>query len=250
MPIMHIRQLIREILLEDFESWKADATEHAPVYFGIQTSDMPNKERAQKPRDLKRMWNKHADHQFFSSLTKVHWLSAYLLGMQGRSPTKMIKDIVKASGKDELATMGYLPGTKLETSWGEFGVLISGRTTLAANDMDELLTGEHPGSYGPARKKWKSSGIPRRASSFHPDTAGMYILDRDSFQKSGQGVNELVVDNWKAVGFVIPKDINRAHTDLTVQDRRILKVMKDSKLPVYDNTMAPADLDVILADYQ
>jgi len=246
---MHIRQLIREILLEDFESWK-EAMKTGPAYIDIQTSDMPNKDRARQPREVKRTWNQHADHSFFDSLIKVHWLSEYLIGLRLKDPVKMIKSIVGTSGKDEISTMGYLANTMVKSGWGEYGVIISGRVTLAANDMDDLMTGEHPGSYAPARKKWKSSGLPRRPSSFQPYMASNYILDSDSFDEYEQDHNELVVDNWKATGFVVPYEINRAHSDLTARDRQILKAMKTIGLPIYDNKMAPVDLNIVLGDYQ
>jgi len=229
---MHIRQLIREILLEDFESWK-EAMKTGPAYIDIQTSDMPNKDRARQPREVKRTWNQHADHSFFDSLIKVHWLSGYLIDYQQKSPVGMIKSIVKATGKDEISTMGYLPGSRLYTSWGTYGVLIKGRTTLAANDMDSLMTGEHPRNYPPARKKWKSSGLPRRPSSFQPYMALNYILDRDSFDELETDHNELVIDNWKAVGFVIPDE---------GRNPRILASMKRSKLPIYDYSMNRVEL--------
>jgi hypothetical protein len=247
---MHIRQLIREILLEDYESWTDDTKKRGTTYYDVQTADMPSKERAKGPRDVKRMWNQHADHKFFDSLTKVHWLSQYLIDLQRKDPVKMIKSIVGASGKDEISTMGYLVNTMVKSGWGEYGVIISGRVTLAANDMDALLTGEHPGNYATARKKWKSSGLPRRASNFSPAMASNYILDSDSFDEYEQDHNELVVDNWKATGFVIPYEINRAHSDLTAGDRQILKAMKTIGLPTYDNKMGQVDLNIILADYQ
>ena len=227
---MHIRQFIREILLEDFESWKA-ATKNAGPYIDVQTSDMPNKDRARAPRNVKHTWNQHADHSFFDSLIKVHWLSGYLLDYQQKSPVGMIKSIVNATGKDEISTMGYLPGSRLSTMWGRYGAIIQGRTTLAANDMDVLLTGEYPKGYAPARKKWKSSGFPRRPSSFQPYMASTYILDRDSFDELETDYNELVVDNWKVVGFVIP-DSARGRSD-----DRVLTAMKKSKLPIYDYSM-------------
>jgi len=227
---MHIRQLIREILLEDFESWK-EAMKTGPAYVDIQTSDMPNKDRARQPREVKQAWNQHADHSFFDTLVKVHWLSGYLIDYQQKSGVGMIKSLVKATGKDEISTMGYLPGARLDTSWGRYGVVIQGRTTLAANDMDILQTGEYPKGYAPARKKWKSSGFPRRPSSFQPYMASTYILDRDSFDEFETDHNELVVDNWKAVGFVIPDGARGRHDD------RILAAMKRTKLPIYDYGM-------------
>lgn len=235
---MHIRQFIREVLKEDYESWVTAAQTSGLAYIDIQTADMPNKDRARAPRDVKRMWNQHADHSFFDTLVKVHWLSGYLIDYQQKSPTKMIKSIVKGSGKDEISTMGYLPGSRLYTTWGDYGILIQGRTTLAANDMDSLMTGEHPGNYAPARKKWKSSGLPRRPASFQPYMASQYILDRDSFDELETDHNELVVDNWKAVGFVIPGKGLRQR----LVDKMTEAAMKKFKLPVYDYNMNRVEL--------
>ena len=232
---MHIRQLIREILLEDFESW-ITATKSGPAYVDIQTAEMPSKGRARGPRDIKRIWNQHADHQFFDSLIKVHWLSSYNLDMRQMNADRLIKSIINGTGRDEISTMGYLPGARLGSMWGRYGVIIQGRTTLAANDMDVLLTGEHPGNYPSARKKWKSSGFPRRASNFQPYMASNYILDRSSFDTLKTDGNELVVDNWKAVGFVV------SDPDIFAINKNTIMIMKKFKLPIYDNNMNPVEL--------
>jgi len=234
---MYIRQFIREILFEDFESWKNDITNQQAElqYYDIQTIDVPSKTHVKVPRLVKQLWTKHADHQFFNSLNKVHWIGSWYATSDEEIISKL-KTVVNASGRDEISTNGYLPGEKFSSSWGEYGALIQGRTTLASNDMDDLLTGFYPrgGASASATKKWKSSGFPRRASNFNRSLALGYILDRNSFDEMEQTHNELVVDNWKVLGFVINPKRNK--------NSQVLKFMKNTSLPVYDKYMNPVEL--------
>jgi len=43
--------------------------------------------------------------------------------------------------------------------------------------------------------------------------------------------NELVVDNWKAIGFIIPDP------EMMDIDKNVIAAMKKFKLPIYDNDM-------------
>lgn len=149
-------------------------------------------ESKQKARDVKRAFSEEADHAFFQSLTKVHWF-------QGNSQ-KRLQKILNASGKDEISTSGYKPGSKLVSSWGNVGVELQGRATLAANDMDYIYSGYAEDMSVPEREKHKSSGVPRRATGFGTNAAG-YALDAKSFKDGHR--SEIILDNWKPVALIL-----------------------------------------------
>lgn len=153
---------------------------------------MGDPESKQKARDVKRSFSEEADHAFFQSLTKIHWL-------QGEIQQRLQK-ILNASGKDEISTSGYKSGMPLTSSWGNVGVELQGRATLAANDMDYIYSGYIEDMNPKEREKYKSSGIPRRATGFGTSAMG-YGVDAKSFK--GGHRSEIILDNWKPVALVL-----------------------------------------------
>ena len=121
-----LREYIRGLLKEDpmgfVHNLATASKEHGEWSWG----DI-SKEAA---RDIKRAFNKHADHGWLSTLDTVHWTDGY--GLKGLT-----------SGKDELSATMSLPGGKLEPwKWEtEVGLWIKGRITLAVNDHDRLYSG-------------------------------------------------------------------------------------------------------------
>ena len=153
---------------------------------------MGDPESKQKARDVKRAFAEEADHAFFQSVVKIHWL-------QGDVQQRLQK-ILNASGKDEISTSGYKSGMPLMSSWGNVGVELQGRSTLAANDMDYIYSGYIEDMNPKEIEKYKSSGIPKRATGFGTSAMG-YALDAKSF-KGGQR-SEIILDNWKPVALVL-----------------------------------------------
>ena len=173
-------------------------------------------------RDIKRAFNKHADHQWLSTLDTVHWTDAYGL-----------KDLV-GSGKDELSATMSLPGEKLNpaTFIMEAGLWVRGRITLAANDQDRLYSGrwsDYMGASSRSKKgqaqahRQKSSGVNKlptvskdysrydkleRGNEYMEKMARNipYVLDQSTWAPSSGGPNEALVDNWKPVGIVVVDD--------------------------------------------
>ena len=196
-----IRNLIREMILEDAEGFKARTS-------SINYDDMSAEYRGEPvapksiPREVKAAWNQEADHAFFDSLTKVHWI-------QGR-PGDMwnvadnMREFIKANRKDEVSVMGY-SGNPKPSRWGDFGVMVQGRTTLAARNMNSIFSGYYKSLDPQAVKSYrKTSGIPRRAKVFGPETSGAFMFNEQDFGEEGPG-NELIVDNWRPVGLVGPQ---------------------------------------------
>lgn len=195
-----IRNLIREMILEDAEGFKARTS-------SINYDDMSAEYRGEPvapksiPREVKAAWNQEADHAFFDSLTKVHWIR----GIQGMwNVADNMLDFIKANRKDEVSVMGYI-GNPKPSRWGDFGVMIQGRTTLAARNMNSIFSGYYASMDPQAIKSYrKTSGIPRRAKVFGPETSGAFMFGAQDFGEEGLG-NELIVDNWRPVGLVGPQ---------------------------------------------
>jgi hypothetical protein len=197
----HLRQIIREALLEDLAGF-IDRTKDIdymhtlddPTFDDPYYKDSPYKTQA---KVVKRAWAAEADHEFMKSLIKVHWLSGWNVGWA-------LNDLLSLPRNNEIATMGYLPGEgRVTSSWGKAGVIVQGRVTLAANDMEAITSGYFKNVPQDVISKYKSSGTPRRALKFNDLTSGEYILDRESFKPDMSRHNELIVDNWKPVGIVI-----------------------------------------------
>ena len=192
-----LRQEIRKILKEDLAGFLRDSQDLG--YFGSTYSDEESAQRAdsdslEKSRTLKKVWAANADHGFFKSLIKVHWL---------RAPGYQIKWFLENSGKDEVSTTGYIPGMKLQSLWGSIGVVLDGRVTLASNSMSSIVSGYHEDITDDVRKFHASSGVPKRAMFFNREAAKTFILDRASFKPTEED-NEMIVDNWKLICVALP----------------------------------------------
>jgi hypothetical protein len=230
-----IRQLIREMILHEDMKGFSDRVDHID-YVG--TSSDPTFENEEslpmKPmaREVKRAWAAEADHEFMKTLTKVHWFQE----------ADQIRKFMSLSGKNEISVMGYLPEKEaLSSNWSSYGAIIQGRVTLAANDMDSLFTGYHGFLHSDITRKYKSSGVPRRANFFMGNSRA-YILDRSTFEDSNSYSchNELVVDNWKVLGFVIDTN-ERGWLGLAC-------LMMKFGLPIYDmrkNPITPKLKDIL-----
>ena len=206
----HLRQFINTVLAEDLAGFM-DKTRNIS-YRGIvqdPTFDRDgNKQNKAAARSVKQIWAEEADHEFMSSVIKIHWLKR--AGLQEK-----LQGFLNMSGKNEISTMGYLPGSEtFMANWGPIGVAVQGRTTLAANRMSTLMSG-YGGSLPPETTgKYAPSGVPRRSTFFagtavrgETSLAEEYILDRASFDPAGQGGNEFIVGNWTPIGVALAKPV-------------------------------------------
>ena len=172
-------------------------------------------------RDIKRAFNKNADHQFLSTLDTVHWAyDFYEL------------EPLKGKGKDELSTTMFLPGDSFDPPAGlPYGLWIKGRITLAANEQDQIYSGFY-GDYGVGlegdeeaiSQRDRSSGRNKRPTTskdyrkFRAAEKGNpahekavrkeipYILDQSTWDSSKTtSNNEALVDNWRPRGIIVAK---------------------------------------------
>ena len=249
-----IRQLIREMLLEDLAGFKTktqgmgyESSFNDPTF--DDTESLPRKGTA---KDIKRAWAAEADHKFMESLIKVHWLPDEITNPKYKDWEEKFHRFMTLGGNNEISTMGYLPGSKsIRSSWGPLGVIVQGRVTLAANDMDSVLSGY----LSKSKKhidKYKSSGIPRRPTAFNPVFSNDYVLDRESYNPEKADNNEFIVDNWKPVGLIADQggyliDDVRHTARLQSNERekqssyRMAVSLLKYDLPLYDEKMTPID---------
>ena len=170
-------------------------------------------------REIKRAFNKNADHQFLSTLDTVHWMYDFY-GV----------DALKGKGKDEISATMTLSGDSFNPAAGlPYGLWIKGRITLAANEQDNLYTGFYAdygvGPEGDEEKvahRDKSSGRNKRPSVSKDYSrygqlergneymekmarSGIpYILDRSTWDPGKtKSNNEALVDNWRPVGIIV-----------------------------------------------
>jgi len=236
-----IRQLIREMLLEDLEGFKTATSEIS----------YDQKDPKQMSRELKRIWSQEADHAFFDSVVKVHWIAGLTPSTNGIF--ERMDGFLKASGKDEISTMGYI-GKPAKSEWGAFGVIVNGRTTLAARDMDSIVSGFYR-DMDPAEieKYRKTSGIPRRARRFSRSAAENFILSANEFGSDDLG-NEFIVANWKSIGLIAPvwflSTMKKSVLDfkkhrLSVDFWKLMDLFIKTELPIYTTNGKPFDMTPI-----
>jgi hypothetical protein len=224
-----LREFVEEVLQEDLEGFVKDTSGimYAAGSTAVATLD---KKTENKSKEVKRIWAKNADHAFMKSLNKVHWFQA------GSSLALRLKWFLNSSGKDEVATSAYLPGTPMKSSWGSVGVLLDGRVTLAANSMDTIVSGYSGDFYG-MEDKYKSSGTPKRAGVFGTvfSPSADYVLDSESFKPSEFADNEFIVDNWKVKSLVVGSKSNEYPNALS----QVISLAKQSGIPMLDEMGNP-----------
>lgn len=169
-------------------------------------------------RDIKRAFEKHADHQWLKTIDTVHWTAdAYnLSSMVGK-------------GKDELSTTMALPGDPLRPiSFLPLGLWIKGRITLATDTQDTLYSGKQSDYDAPKEgseeevthrdkssgrnkrptmsKSYKNYGKLERGNEYMEKMANNipYVLDQSTWNPNNpSSTNEALVDNWRPHAIVI-----------------------------------------------
>ena len=259
------RKYIRALLKEDPMGFVQDLAAASdefgdPDYFGeMFFGGHPGKGGG---KAIKRAFNANADHAWLATLNTVHWKDPYIL------------DQLQNSSKDELSTSMSLPGDNLmKSSFGNVGLWIKGRITLATNDQDNLFSGGER-DYRPKSDadqeeltkylhKKDSSGINKlpKVSKDYSMYGNLkpgneyseklarnipYVLDQSTWDPSQtrSSTNEALVDNWRAVGIVAGKDDlaksvkAMANRDWAIDaagiTRKIFMLARDYGVPIYD----------------
>jgi hypothetical protein len=224
-----LRRLIRESLIREGERSRSEMM--AAVDTQIDFPDLPPRKnaghfsfksyderrkggRTAAERDLKRIWNEHADHKFFDQdLVKLHGIGLYAHGdiIPAELCIKFLKSHLNKVNRDDISVMGWRKAA-LVRGWNKnpeppFGAFISGRVTYAAaSDQSTEWTSRASSA---ARERHASSGLPKRPFYTKKERiAKDIILDEEDWieriENQGQIVDhELIVSNWKIEALVI-----------------------------------------------
>ena len=172
-------------------------------------------------RDLKRLWNETIDANDLRSFWEgpkmkyFHSLSYY--GSTDKGVDKLsysedsddsIQDLSahgffqlydKTGNKDEMSTYGiYNKKHQIPRHQRKFGVIISGRVTLAT--MDDAFTESRSKASPKDIERHASSGMPKRIMANDDMIASLLFEERDILE-SGK-IGECVVDNWSIEAIV------------------------------------------------
>ena len=259
----NIRKHIRQILLEDKAAFEKD---YANLLQSVGVVDRrgqykdPNR-RYDSPRtvrisdkkfgkQIKRLWNQNADHQWFAeNVDTVHF---------AEEPGRLL-NWSPGRSKDEISCTMHLKNQKIKTpslyegtiTFGYIGLMVKGRITLAVNDMDFAITGFKSKYDNIPREEYQqqksSSGINKYPGAgpnlFNPDWDNLkdadnpYAFDAQTFKKNNSEYNEALVDNWRVVAIVAPRDVIEyaaENPDMTGDQSFIYDLLDKFQVPVLD----------------
>lgn len=161
------------------------------------------KETTEYLRSFKRFWNERADHNYFDTITCVHWIN-YVANHKssGRTYKSALQRILKGNppiypnkiSKNEFSTIGYQSGEISGKGTGIVGLKIKNRRITFAAIVDSWTEYNH-GTSAELKDHYKSSGLPKRPFlQINPDHV---IFDSEDFNKSPMNYfKEVIVDNW------------------------------------------------------
>lgn len=205
--------LYEQKLIEDLEGFLKD-TDEEDLYATSQELGLYDKfpkERRTTGRRIKQLWAKHADHEFFKQAVYGHTAGFDKMAQLVSSP-KSNAEISARIGNNiddvfpPLDDAGYVVA------------LVSGRTTLASNNMDCIYSGPYleqtPEAWSTNRK---CSGFSKYPGRFTRIDAASYILSADDLVSSEKvktagrihdirggmssiGNSEALLDNWHIKG--------------------------------------------------
>lgn len=228
-----LRRYIRRIIIEDKASFEKDYIELLRDAGAIEPDDERYSDpfrRYDSPRtinfsdkkygkQIKRLWNKNADHRWFAeNIDTIHF---------AKNPGALLR-LPVGSSKDEISCTMHLKNTKIKPPklygememFGYIGLVVKGRITLAVNDMDFAITGYKSKYDNVPRQEYiqqkASSGINKYPGAgpnlLNPNWKSMqdadnpYAFGAQTFKKENSEYNEALVDNWKVVAIVAPRD--------------------------------------------
>ena len=178
-------------------------------------------------RDLKRMWNEYIkEHNLRSfwegpAMQYYHSLSYYGSPSQSKQTLatnvdndEEIKDLTswgffqlyaKDGNKDEMSTYGIYNGLhQIPDYQTKFGVIISGRVTLAT--MDDAFTESRSKATKSDTARHASSGLPKRITPTDYNVQTL-LFEEEDIKEFGK-IGECIVDNWGIDAIVCDPDLN------------------------------------------
>ena len=221
-----LRRLIKEeLFLEDLQGFLDDTqdisynTSGHDIYFIGQ--DKPLKGMA---RAVKQAWAKHSDQEGLQRVVDlVHWFA---------DPVKDGPRFLELGRNNEISAIMHPKEEELAISWGSVGMLVSGWITLAANNMNDLMTGYGGKTRAKDAAAYTSSGLRKRPGHFYARFAKSYVLGPEDLDEYDS--NEAVVANWTPVAWVLQDVfIDSLGTTYRRSERELLLDMfRDSGIPM------------------
>ncbi len=221
-----LRRLIKEeLFLEDLQGFLDDTqdisynTSGHDIYFTGQ--DKPLKGLA---RAVKQAWAKNADQEGLQRVVDlVHWFG---------NPVKDGPRFLEMGRNNEISAIMHPKDEELVISWGTVGMLVSGWITLAANNMNDLITGYGGRTRDKDVAAYASSGLRKRPGHFYSRFAKSYVLGPEDL--GDYDANEAVVANWTPIAWVLQDVfIDSLGTTFRRSEReRLLDMFRDSGLPM------------------
>ena len=178
-------------------------------------------------RDLKRMWNEHIKKHDLRSFWEgpkmqyFHSLSYY--GSPEMSKQALAKNVendeeikdltswgffqlyMNDGNKDEMSTYGIYDGDhQIPEHQRKFGVIISGRVTLAT--MEDAFTESRSKATPTDMARHASSGLPKRITPTD-DNVQMLLFEEEDIREFGK-IGECIVDNWSIDAIVCDPTLN------------------------------------------
>lgn len=210
--------------------------------------------RTQAERNLKRIWNAHADRDFFDNrLVKLHSIGLYAEDVG--TPLAFLKAHAGKTNRDELSALGWRESA-LAPGWSGngymFGVFVDGRVTYAA--ASDQMTEWTSMATDIDRQRHASSGFPKRPYLISKQKVETdIVLDEEDWiervENQGPGGDqEIVVANWRIRSFVVNsrsapgewlRDGSWAGEDFTV---KLITHCRKIGLPIVDETGTPYEI--------
>lgn len=239
----YIRALLREdkeAFIKDFEplqwDYEGDDASAEMENLGSIETQIKNPEKKVTPREMKKLFHKHADHAFFDSLVKIHF-----------AVSTNLENVFTMSNKNELSARAFpneASVTRPARSYvgGGVGIELEGRVTFAAKNEDDISTGtkwefETDGkqkSYADQLDRYrKTSGLPRRPTRMYFKGKGSdfpYILDAETYEGVDPGKSEVVIDNWTPIAIWVPKEKSETRVNSWGKEERNESGIKDWQL--------------------
>jgi hypothetical protein len=221
-----LRKIIkRQLFLEDLQGFLDDTrdisynTSGHDIYFTGQDKHLKGAARA-----VKQAWAKNADQEGLQRVVDlVHWFG---------NPVKDGPRFLEMGRNNEISAIMHPKDEELVISWGTVGMLVSGWITLAANNMNDLITGYGGRTRDKDVAAYASSGLRKRPGHFYTRFSKSYVLGPEDL--GDYDANEAVVANWTPIAWVLQDVfIDSLGTTYRRSEReRLLDMFRDSGLPM------------------
>lgn len=171
-----------------------------------------------KGKVAKRLFVRYADRKFMDSLVTIHWVKL----------PKAISQILNnpSAGNDELScnAVPSIFDIPSRGAFGPYGLVVKGRVTFFANDMDDVYSGSYQGYLGKQEEfpypllgdrqqrdekhvEWFKNFLAKRkqTSGVNKVLRGglqSVVLDQEDYSPNTH--NEALVDHWKPLAVIHP----------------------------------------------